>query len=125
MKIFFVLLLAFSSIIGCQLSSPHRVDFVPNYAPSHIQVENLNSPTNLVCAVRVSAIDFNGDTIKYEFDWENNGLYIEHTQEWAIPGYPVEVMHAYKRPGKYKMRITAVDAVGARSNAFIYEIKIP
>lgn len=90
--------------------------YVPNYRPSHLVVE---SPFKWGIAGNeftffVSAID-DGDALKYEFDWNNDGYYDGHTENFMAAGYPVEISHIWPSPGLYTFSVRAVDPHGSRS----------
>jgi len=62
-----------------------------------------------------SAIDNDGDQIKYGWDWDGNGIVDEWTG-YVNSGQSVDVSHSWANPGTYHVKVVAKDTHGAESD---------
>jgi hypothetical protein len=62
-----------------------------------------------------SSTDPNGDSIKYGWDWNGDGVVDEWTNFFAS-GSPVTFSHSWSTPGTYNAKVKAQDFRGAESN---------
>ena len=71
--------------------------------------------TNISYTFETSAMDEDGDRIKYGWDWNNDGVVDEWTT-WYNSGDTCSISHSWNEPGTYEIKVKAKDEYGATSD---------
>ena len=61
-----------------------------------------------------TAVDANGDKVRYGWDWDGDGIVDEWTPYYAS-GESIEISHSWNEKGTYQVRVKAEDEHGAES----------
>ncbi len=115
---------ATSHTITLQNCGPRGGCYPGNTAPDNFTVNGPTTGTvNVSYDFATRATDAEGDTVRYGFDWDNNGSYEEYTA-FGASGVSTTTSHSWGAAGTYTFRVIAEDNAGERSSALSHTITI-
>jgi hypothetical protein len=95
-----------------------------NVAPSHLVVTGPTVGTTSVSYVfTATAVDPENSSVRYGFDWDNNGSIDEFTS-FVASGSASSTVHEWAANGTYTFGVFAEDVAGARSSVVTHTIVI-
>ncbi len=117
--------IALIQLLGACSSTPSIYNYVPNKPPTQLEVYGpRHGYTDTPLSFTVSAIDVNGDDLRFYFEWGDSSQTDGYTREVYASGDKATVYHTWTKPGNYKVTITAVDAFMATSPKVTLEIAV-
>lgn len=113
-----------SHTITLQNCGPRGGCYPGNTAPDNFTVNGPTSGTvHISYDFTTRATDAEGDTVRYGFDWDNNGSYDQYTA-FGPSGVSTTTSYSWGAAGTYTFRVIAEDNAGERSSALSHTITI-